>query len=188
MSTLAFLLFLPAIPLAPGYCTMSTLAFLLLLPAIPLVLLSYLLDMLFCYFFGFLWMVFTCQFCNFCASREALAPYRGGPWVVNHLVDVFVYRGGPWVVTHLGDVFVCVIGLGNRQGPRGGHGMLEVTWLLTNMIYAVPTLKYCPYHSVEYWIECNPLVYRLRERFATQLSTSMLRNPALHLHVPSKPS
>ena len=44
-------------------------------------------------------------------------------------------------------------------------GVLEITLLSTNMVFAIPTLKY--------WINVNPMVYKLRERFVTQITTSM---------------
>ncbi|KAJ1478298.1 hypothetical protein T484DRAFT_1818025 [Baffinella frigidus] len=118
---------------APGFILMSTLAFFFFIPAVPMIAISYFFDMLFYHAFGFLW--------------AALAPYRGGPWVV----------------THLADVFVSIIGQGNR------HGTLEIAALLTNMIFAIPTLKY--------WVNSNALVYKIRERFVQQITTSMQDMP-----------
>jgi len=132
---------------APGFILMSTLAFFFFIPAVPMIAISYFFDMLFYHAFGFLWILFTCQWSNYSASQAALAPYRGGPWVV----------------THLADVFVSIIGQGNR------HGTLEIAALLTNMIFAIPTLKY--------WVNSNALVYKIRERFVQQITTSMQDMP-----------
>ena len=43
-------------PQAPGFILMSSVAFLLFLPAAPLIAISYSFDMLFYYAFGFLWV------------------------------------------------------------------------------------------------------------------------------------
>jgi hypothetical protein len=47
---------------APGFLLFATLACVFFLPALPFILLSYIFDMAFYYFFGFLWVLFLSIF------------------------------------------------------------------------------------------------------------------------------
>lgn len=69
------------------------------------------------------------------------------------------YRNGPSIFCHLTDILVVMIGQTLRQG------LIECTGKLAFMIILVPWIKY--------YINTNPWLYRLDERFVQQISTSM---------------
>lgn len=104
------------------------------------------LDYIMFYVFGLLFMpvrVCVTGCPKWSASMRALAPYRGGPSV--------------W--THPGDMFVALVGQCNR------HGVLETVVKTAIMPILLPWLKY--------YINANPLLYDLEERFVQQISTSL---------------
>lgn len=70
------------------------------------------------------------------------------------------YRNGPSIFLHLEDVFVALIGQTVRQG------LIECTGKLSFMVMLLPWLKY--------YINTNPWLYNLEERFVQQISTSMM--------------
>lgn len=70
------------------------------------------------------------------------------------------YRNGPSIFCHLPDLFVVMVGQTLRQG------VIETTGKLAFMIILVPWIKY--------YINTNPWLYHLDERFVQQISTSMI--------------
>jgi hypothetical protein len=113
------------------------------LPIILFVVISYLFDCGFYYLFSVLHCFLHCHWAQYRASKRAIEPYRNGPSLISCVKDIFV----------------TVVGQGHRQG------IFEMTWLLVNMRLIVPTLKY--------FVNCNPFIYELDERFVQQISTSM---------------
>jgi len=69
------------------------------------------------------------------------------------------YRNGPWVFCYLTDILVVMIGQTLRQG------FWECTGKLAFMVILVPWIKY--------YINTNPWLYQLEERFVQQITTSM---------------
>jgi hypothetical protein len=114
--------------------------------AIPIgvfVSMSYLMDCAFYYVFSILYCFFHCNWKQWMESKNAIAPYRNGPSLVCCITDIFV----------------AIVGQSHRQG------VVEMTYLLVNMWLVMPTLKY--------YVNCNPFIYKLNERFVQQITTSM---------------
>ena len=126
-----------------GFRVMVALFWLLFLPAALVAFLSYLLDCVVYYLFGVLYCTLTFGWCRLARSFRALAPYRGGPGLLWHFTDVIVALTGQ-----------CI-----------RNGLLESTWKMSVMWTVLPWLKY--------WINANPFVYDLSERFVQQITTSM---------------
>jgi hypothetical protein len=112
-------------------------------PIALFVAISYLMDCGFYYVFSILHCLVHCNWKQYLESRKAIDPYRNGP----SLVCCFT------------DIFVAMVGQGHRQG------LFEMTYLLVNMWLILPTLKY--------YVNCNPFIYKLNERFVQQITTSM---------------
>jgi len=91
---------------------------------------------------GIFYCLVTWNWGNYFRSLEALKPYQGGP-------SVFA---------HSSDLLVALIGKAHRQGP------IETGAMLTGTLIAIPWIKY--------FINANPWIYPLEERFVNQLSTS----------------
>eukprot|EP00613_Pedinella_sp_CCMP2098_P019316 CAMPEP_0171692548 /NCGR_PEP_ID=MMETSP0991-20121206/6138_1 /TAXON_ID=483369 /ORGANISM="non described non described, Strain CCMP2098" /LENGTH=330 /DNA_ID=CAMNT_0012280865 /DNA_START=627 /DNA_END=1619 /DNA_ORIENTATION=+ len=112
---------------------------------------SYTLDCFFYYAFSWPYFAGRCCFSSkkvsFSASCKAFAPYRGGPSVV-------------W---HLNDVLVALLGQVHRQG------WVEGAFKLAGGVTFIPWLKY--------FVNCNPYIYQLEERFIQQITTSMQDMP-----------
>ena len=112
-------------------------------PIALFVVISYLMDCGFYYIFSVFHCLVHCNWKQYMESRKAIDPYRSGP----SLVCCFT------------DIFVAMIGQGHRQG------LFEMTYLLVNMWLVLPTMKY--------YVNCNPFIYKLKERFVQQITTSM---------------
>ena len=80
-----------------------------------------------------------------------LARYRASQLVLKP------YRSGPPI--YFSDVFVCSVGQALRNGA-GEHALSFAT-----MLMVMPWLKY--------YVNANPLIYPLKERFVQQISTSL---------------
>jgi len=72
------------------------------------------------------------------------------------------YTGGPGIFA-IGDFFVGILGVTWRQGPLETTFMLASTW--------------CTQPWIKYFMNVNPWVYPLEERFVTQISTTMRDMP-----------
>jgi len=120
------------------------------LPVLLLVLISYAMDCWFYYTFSVLYCVLFCKWpTKYAASQKAIDPYRHGPHLLFNIVDCFV----------------AMIGQGHRQG------LFEMTCLLVGMWLFVPTLKY--------YVNANPIIYNLDERYVQQITTSMADMPVV---------
>mmetsp|Transcript_9503 Transcript_9503/g.30368 ORF Transcript_9503/g.30368 Transcript_9503/m.30368 type:complete len:440 (+) Transcript_9503:70-1389(+) len=119
----------------------------LALPLLLIMLISLVLDFIAYYLISVPFFVCRCVCCpcrvKLCASYAALAPYRGGPYVL-------------W---YLPDIFVALVGQTARQG------VVESCGKLAFMSIYQPTIKYT--------ISANPLIYNLEERFVQQISTTL---------------
>ena len=102
------------------------------------------LDYLMYYIFSFPVFVLRCLACQarICGSDAFLRPYRGGPWIL-------------WYVN---DVWIALVGQTLR------HGVCESALKLACTVWYVPWIKY--------FINVNPLLYNLDERFVQQISTT----------------
>mmetsp|Transcript_21128 Transcript_21128/g.65197 ORF Transcript_21128/g.65197 Transcript_21128/m.65197 type:complete len:456 (+) Transcript_21128:48-1415(+) len=122
--------------------------FFLLTPlAVPFLFLAFValvFDYLFYYLLSLPVFVLRCLACQarLCSSYAALGPYRSGPSIV-------------W---YLNDVWVALVGQTLR------HGLCECSLKLACMAWYVPWIKY--------YLNANPLLYNLDERFVQQISTS----------------
>lgn len=112
-------------------------------PIILFVLMSYALDCAFYYVFSISYCICHCNLGQYCKSRAAIDPYRNGPSLLCCVTDIFV----------------AMVGQGHRQG------LIEMTYLLVNMFLVLPTMKY--------YVNCNPWIYDLTERYVQQITTSM---------------
>mmetsp|Transcript_15499 Transcript_15499/g.20514 ORF Transcript_15499/g.20514 Transcript_15499/m.20514 type:complete len:441 (+) Transcript_15499:48-1370(+) len=126
-------------------CFLALLALPLSLPLFVLAFLSLILDFLIYYLFGLPIFIIRSIFCQtkICQSYRALRPYRSGPWIA-------------W---YANDFYIALLGQILRHGAC--ESALKLAWTFTY----VPMLKY--------WINCNPLIYNLEERFVQQISTPM---------------
>lgn len=98
---------------------------------------------------GFMYYLFSIPYC--CFSKNGWERRRKG------LNAIAPYSNGPTI--KIVDVFVCSIGQMLR------NGVIEHTLCLTVMFTVIPWIKY--------FINCNPYVYDLSERFVQQITTSM---------------
>merc|ERR1712232_272999 len=94
--------------------------FIISLPSMIVAFLSFLLDMVFYYLFSVLFCIITCGWKRYCNNMSVIAPYKGGPWVVCHLSDVYT----------------------GLIGQVGRHGLFAATGMLTQTIILVPWMKY----------------------------------------------
>ena len=120
-------------------------AHLLFLPAAALCFMSLLLDLFFYYLFGVIFTIFS--------GSKGFKRYRESSAVIDP------YRSGPSIMLKTVDVFVCSIGQAVRNGA------LEHALSLTIMFLVIPWLKW--------YINANPWVYPLKERYVQQISTSL---------------
>ncbi|CAE7496948.1 unnamed protein product [Symbiodinium natans] len=125
--------------------SLSVLCLPFLVVYILLALIVYLSDCTMYYIFGLPWFLGRSLTCQvrYQASWEVIRPHHSGPFVLFHLTDALVALVG--------------------QVQR--HGVLEATGQLAFMIIIVPWCKY--------YINTNPLLYNLEERFVQQISTSL---------------
>jgi hypothetical protein len=86
---------------------------------------------------------------SFSKSCKAIEPYTGGPSVLIHIIDILVA--------------IC--------GQTSRHGFVECAFKLAGLPMYVPWVKY--------YINTNPWLYQLDERYVQQISTSIL-----HQHQP----
>lgn len=126
-----------------GFIITYILCLILACPIAMFVLISYAMDCAFYYAFSVSYCVLHCNFRQYFNSRKAIDPYRSGPSLMCCITDIFV----------------AMVGQGHRQG------LFEMTYLLVNMWLVMPTLKY--------YVNCNPWIYNLNERFVQQITTSM---------------
>lgn len=130
-----------------GRCRVVFSVGLLSVPLIILMVLSLILDFVAYYVISVPFFVVRCVCCpcrvKLWSSYSALAPYRGGPYVL-------------WFIP---DIFVALVGQSVRQG------IVESCGKLAFMSIYMPTVKWT--------ICANPLVYNLEERFVQQISTSL---------------
>lgn len=126
-----------------GFYAVFTLTLLLSLPIIVLVLLSLTLDYILYYVFSLTFCALTCRWSQACASMEKIRPFQHGPSIL----------------TCIPDFFVCIMG----QIVRKGY--FETVWRTAMMWLVIPWLKY--------YINCNPWVYDLDQRFVQQITTTM---------------
>jgi len=114
------------------------------LPYIITATFAFCFDCVFYYVFSLLWyLVRLCVEDVVDVRKECIVPYRNGPWIFSHLADILVV----------------MIGQTLRQG------VIECTGKLAFMVILVPWIKY--------YINTNPWLYQLDERFVQQISTSM---------------
>lgn len=148
--TLACWLYLKSLPTPcdsmRGSCGFSGLCILLCFLSAPLAFFVACLlyaDYAMYYFYGFVYCLVTCGWSRYFESLKVIRPYRCGPCIV--------FR--------LGDVVHAFLGQMSRQG------FCEANNMLAGMFILMPWMKY--------FINCNPWVYALEERFVQQISTSM---------------
>lgn len=110
------------------------------LPFLTLASLSLVLDTAVYYACFVPFCLATCGHQRFVESVKAIAPYRGGPPLLSHMSDL--------IVASLGQVL--------------RHGLPALLRKVALMVLINPVLKY--------FVHTNPLVYRLEERFLTQMS------------------
>lgn len=116
------------------------------LPFIIIAFIAYIVDCIFYTIFGLSWYLVRCCIeygTDFRSSSACIRPYRSGPSLYCHLLDIII----------------CLIGQELRQG------LMETTGKLTFMIIFIPWTKY--------YINANPWLYQLEERFINQISTTM---------------
>jgi len=116
------------------------------LPFIVIAFIAYIFDSIFYSIFSVTWYLVRCCI-------------EDGTDLRSSYLCISPYRNGPSLLCHLSDIVVGLIGQGLRQG------LFETTGKLTFMIMVVPWMKY--------YINANPWLYQLDERFITQITTSM---------------
>ena len=133
-----------------GFGVALLLARLAFAPAFIVGALSLGIDYFFYYLFGGLFFL-AASCCGSDSSSKVLARYRASQLVLKP------YRSGPPI--YFSDVFVCSVGQALRNGA-GEHALSFAT-----MLMVMPWLKY--------YVNANPLIYPLKERFVQQISTSL---------------
>eukprot|EP00959_Pyramimonas_sp_CCMP1952_P335419 7022902-Pyramimonas_sp.AAC.1 len=119
-----------------GFWVFTTLCFIFQLPTFVLVVVSFLVDCGFYYVFSIPWCILRCGLKKYFENQRKIAHYRGGPSILMHAPDVLV----------------------TIMGQTLRHGSFEVTHFITVMWCVMPTLKY--------YVNCNPFIYDLDERFS----------------------
>jgi len=104
----------------------------------------------------FFYYLFSVPYCMLC-SRHRWTGYKRSQKAIEH------YRTGPGM--RWSDIMVCTLGQVHR------NGFLECAKCFTGTVLLLPWIKY--------FINANPFVYELEERFVQQISTS-LDDLALH--------
>jgi len=125
-----------------GYRLFVALVILIGLPVIVVVLFSYFWDCIGYYIFGLLHMLATCGFGRYCKSCRAIDPWRNGPYI--------------WC--HMNDVVTALMGQVSRQGILQSSKQMCGMWIM------IPWLKY--------YLNVNPFIYDLSDRFVQQISTT----------------
>jgi len=116
------------------------------LPFIVLATVAYIFDSIFYVLFSVPWFLVRC-----CIEDNIE--------LIHSYACIRRYRNGPSIWCHLQDMLVVLIGQILRQGP------CECIGKLAFMIILVPWIKY--------YINTNPWLYSLDERFVQQITTSM---------------
>lgn len=120
------------------------------LPFILMTIVAYLFDSIFYYLFSvpfYMYRLCSDKNASIKSSWDSIRPYRRGPSTFVHMIDIFV----------------CLVGQTLREG------LLSSTFDVACMIVIIPWVKY--------YINTNPWLYNLEERFIQQITTSMKDMP-----------
>jgi len=116
------------------------------MPFITTAIIGYFFDSVFYFMFSLPWYLFR-------RCRGVNTGLFDGYAYINR------YRGGPSIFRYLPDVFVALVGQTLRQG------IIESSGKLAFMVILLPWIKY--------YVNTNPWLYSLDERFIQQITTSM---------------
>jgi len=129
-----------------GFYTFYTLLLPFTMPFIIVAAIAFVFDSVFYFMFSVPWYLF-----RRCCGRNT--------GLIDGYAYINRYRGGPSIFRYLPDVFVALVGQTLRQGIK------ESTGKLAFMVILLPWIKY--------YINTNPWLYSLDERFIQQITTSM---------------